>query len=209
MKQEAAPERRGVVHPASHQISTEAMDTAATILIAIGLAMDAFAVSISGGVGLQKGEHRWPLVAGTVFGGFQAGMPVLGWLGGTAIAGFLGFYGPWIAFLLLVLIGGKMLLEAVRGDENVRFANLSAATILLLAVATSIDALAVGVSLAMLDTPILLPAAIIGIVTFAFSAAGVVLGRSIGRIAGRNAGVIGGVILIGIGLQILHEHLLI
>jgi len=185
------------------------MDTAATILIAIGLAMDAFAVSISGGVGLQKGEHRWPLVAGTVFGGFQAGMPVLGWLGGTAIAGFLGFYGPWIAFLLLVLIGGKMLLEAVRGDENVRFANLSAATILLLAVATSIDALAVGVSLAMLDTPILLPAAIIGIVTFAFSAAGVVLGRSIGRIAGRNAGVIGGVILIGIGLQILLEHLLI
>ena len=209
MKQEAAPERRGVVHPASHQISTEAMDTAATILIAIGLAMDAFAVSISGGVGLQKGEHRWPLVAGTVFGGFQAGMPVLGWLGGTAIAGFLGFYGPWIAFLLLVLIGGKMLLEAVRGDENVRFANLSAATILLLAVATSIDALAVGVSLAMLDTPILWPAAIIGIVTFAFSAAGVVLGRSIGRIAGRNAGVIGGVILIGIGLQILLEHLLI
>jgi len=209
MKQEAAPERRGVVHPASHQISTEAMDTAATILIAIGLAMDAFAVSISGGVGLQKGEHRWPLVAGTVFGGFQAGMPVLGWLGGTAIAGFLGFYGPWIAFLLLVLIGGKMLLEAVRGDENVRFANLSAATILLLAVATSIDALAVGVSLAMLDTPILRPAAIIGIVTFAFSAAGVVLGRSIGRIAGRNAGVIGGVILIGIGLQILLEHLLI
>jgi len=209
MKQEAAPERRRVVHPASHQISTEAMDTAATILIAIGLAMDAFAVSISGGVGLQKGEHRWPLVAGTVFGGFQAGMPVLGWLGGTAIAGFLGFYGPWIAFLLLVLIGGKMLLEAVRGDENVRFANLSAATILLLAVATSIDALAVGVSLAMLDTPILLPAAIIGIVTFAFSAAGVVLGRSIGRIAGRNAGVIGGVILIGIGLQILLEHLLI
>ncbi len=209
MKQEAAPERRGVVHPASHQISTEAMDTAATILIAIGLAMDAFAVSISGGVGLQKGEHRWPLVAGTVFGGFQAGMPVLGWLGGTAIAGFLGFYGPWIAFLLLVLIGGKMLLEAVRGDENVRFANLSAATILLLAVATSIDALAVGVSLAILDTPILLPAAIIGIVTFAFSAAGVVLGRSIGRIAGRNAGVIGGVILIGIGLQILLEHLLI
>jgi putative Mn2+ efflux pump MntP len=209
MKQEAAPERRGVVHPASHQISTEAMDTAATILIAIGLAMDAFAVSISGGVGLQEGGHRWPLVAGTVFGGFQAGMPVLGWLGGTAIAGFLGFYGPWIAFLLLVLIGGKMLLEAVRGDENVRFANLSAATILLLAVATSIDALAVGVSLAMLDTPILLPAAIIGIVTFAFSAAGVVLGRSIGRIAGRNAGVIGGVILIGIGLQILLEHLLI
>ncbi len=209
MKQEAAPERRGVVHPASHQISTEAMDTAATILIAIGLAMDAFAVSISGGVGLQEGGHRWPLVAGTVFGGFQAGMPVLGWLGGTAIAGFLGFYGPWIAFLLLVLIGGKMLLEAVRGDENVRFANLSAATILLLAVATSIDALAVGVSLAILDTPILLPAAIIGIVTFAFSAAGVVLGRSIGRIAGRNAGVIGGVILIGIGLQILLEHLLI
>ncbi len=186
------------------------MDTAATILIAIGLAMDAFAVSISGGAGMREGGHRWPLIAGALFGGFQAGMPVLGWLGGTAVAGVIGFYGPGVAFLLLVLIGGKMILEAVRGDgENAQFANLSAATILLLAVATSIDALAVGVSFAMLDTPILLPAAIIGIVTFAFSAAGVVLGRSIGRIAGRNAGVIGGVILIGIGLQILLEHLLI
>ena len=104
------------------------MDTAATILIAIGLAMDAFAVSISGGVGMREGGHRWPLIAGALFGGFQAGMPVLGWLGGTAVAGVLGFYGPRVAFLLLVLIGGKMILEAVRGDgENAQFANLSAA----------------------------------------------------------------------------------
>lgn len=184
------------------------MDTAATILIAIGLAMDAFAVSISGGVGMREEGTAGPDRRRTLRR-VQAGMPVLGCLGGTAVAGVIGFYGPGVAFLLLVLIGGKMILEAVRGDgENAQFANLSAVTILLLAVATSIDALAVGVSFAMLDTPILWPAAIIGIVTFAFSAAGVVLGRSIGRIAGRSAGVIGGVILIGIGLQILHEHLL-
>jgi putative Mn2+ efflux pump MntP len=185
------------------------MDAATTILIAIGLAMDAFAVSISGGTGMQERGNRWPIIAGTLFGGFQAGMPVLGWLGGTAVAELVGFYGPWIAFLLLVLIGGKMILEAVLdGGKSVRFANGNATTLLLLAVATSIDALAVGVSFAVLGIPILWPAVIIGIVTFAFSAVGVVLGRSIGRIGWRNAGIFGGVILIGIGLRILLDHLL-
>ncbi|KLK88309.1 membrane protein [Methanoculleus sediminis] len=184
------------------------MEFATTLLIAVGLAMDAFAVSISGGAGLREERLRWAVIAGALFGGFQAGMPVLGWLGGMGLASFTGTYGPWIAFLLLALIGGKMIAEALRGDGgNAPFAAGSAATLLLLAVATSIDALAVGVSFAVLDTPIVLPALTIGIVTFAFSAAGVLLGSAFGRIIGRKAGIVGGIILAGIGLRILLEHL--
>ncbi len=183
------------------------MEFATTLLIAVGLAMDAFAVSISGGATVGKERLRWAVIAGALFGGFQAGMPVLGWLGGMGLASFVGTYGPWIAFLLLVLIGGKMIAEAVRGDgESVRFES-GTATLLLLAVATSIDALAIGVSFAVLNTPIVLPAITIGIVTFAFSAAGVLLGSAFGHIMGRKAGIVGGVILIGIGLRILLERL--
>ncbi|MDK2915501.1 MAG: manganese efflux pump family protein [Euryarchaeota archaeon] len=184
------------------------MEFATTLLIAVGLAMDAFAVSISGGAAVGKDRFRWAVIAGALFGGFQAGMPVLGWLGGMGLASFVGTYGPWIAFLLLALIGGKMIVEAVRGDgESVRFES-GATVLLLLAVATSIDALAVGVSFAVLNTPIILPAITIGIVTFAFSAAGVLLGSAFGHIMGRRAGIVGGVILVGIGLRILLEHLL-
>ncbi|ABN57965.1 MULTISPECIES: manganese efflux pump MntP [Methanoculleus] len=183
------------------------MDLVTTLLIAVGLAMDAFAVSISGGATLREERLRWAVIAGALFGGFQAGMPVLGWLGGMGLASFVGTYGPWIAFLLLALIGGKMIAEAVRGDgESVRFEN-GATVLLLLAVATSIDALAVGVSFAVLDTAIALPAITIGVVTFAFSAAGVLLGSAFGHIMGRKACIVGGIILVGIGLRILLEHL--
>jgi len=184
------------------------MDLATTLLIAVGLAMDAFAVSISGGATLREDRARWAVIIGALFGGFQAAMPVLGWLGGMGLASFIGIWGPWVAFLLLALIGGKMITEALRGDgESVQFAGGSTAVLLLLAVATSIDALAVGVSFAVLDTPILWPAVTIGIVTFALSAAGVLVGSSFGRIIGRKAGFVGGVILIGIGLRILLDHL--
>lgn len=183
------------------------MEFATTLLIAIGLAMDAFAVSISGGTGLQKDRGRYALVVGALFGGFQAGMPVIGWFGGASITSIVGTYGRWIAFLLLALIGGKMLIEAVRGEGNgVQFAGGSMATFLLLAVATSIDALAVGVTFALLNTPILWPAITIGIVTFAISAAGVLIGSAFGRISGRRAGILGGAILIALGLRILLEH---
>ncbi|HOI13506.1 MAG TPA: manganese efflux pump MntP family protein [Methanoculleus sp.] len=184
------------------------MEFVTTLLIAVGLAMDAFAVSISGGATLREKRLRWALIAGTLFGGFQAGMPVLGWLGGMGLASFIGFYGPWIAFLLLALIGGKMIFEAVQGDsESVQFSSGSAATLLLLAVATSIDALAVGVSFAVLDAAILWPAVTIGVVTFGLSAAGVFAGSSFGRVFGRKAEIVGGLILIGIGLRILLDHL--
>ncbi|MCT8336958.1 manganese efflux pump [Methanoculleus sp. Afa-1] len=184
------------------------MEFATTLLIAIGLAMDAFAVSISGGAALREGRIRWALIIGALFGGFQAGMPVLGWLGGATLAGFTEAYAPWIAFLLLALIGGKMIVEVLQGDGEVApFSAGNAATLILLAVATSIDALAVGVSFAVLDAPILLPAITIGIVTFAFCAGGVLLGGAFGRAAGRKAGIAGGVILVGMGLRILVEHL--
>ncbi|MCK9308567.1 MAG: manganese efflux pump MntP family protein [Methanoculleus sp.] len=184
------------------------MEFATTLLIAVGLAMDAFAVSISGGATIREGRARYALIAGALFGGFQAGMPVLGWLGGVTLASFVGAYGPWIAFLLLALIGGKMIVEAVRGDdEGGQFATGSMATLLLLAVATSIDALAVGVTFAVLDTSIFWPAVTIGVVTFALSAAGVLIGSSLDRVFGRKVEILGGVILISIGLRILLEHL--
>ena len=183
------------------------MEFATTLLIAVGLAMDAFAVSISGGTTVREDRIRWAFIAGTLFGGFQAGMPVIGWLGGAGLTSFIGAWGPWIAFLLLALIGGKMIVEAVRGDgETVRFAAGSGAALLLLAVATSIDALAVGVTFAVLGTPILRPAITIGVVTFALSAAGVLIGSSVGRVSGRKAGVLGGVILIALALRILFDH---
>lgn len=184
------------------------MEFATTFLIAVGLAMDAFAVSISGGATIREGRAGYALIVGALFGGFQAGMPVLGWFGGVTLASFVGAYGPWIAFLLLALIGGKMIVEAVRRDgESVQFAARSMATLLLLAVATSIDAFAVGVTFAVLDTPILRPAVTIGAVTFALSAAGVLIGSSLDRVFGRKVEILGGVILIGIGLRILLDHL--
>ncbi len=183
------------------------MEFATTLLIAVGLAMDAFAVAISGGTGVREDRCRYALVVGALFGGFQAGMPVLGWLGGASITSIIGVYGRWIAFLLLVLIGGKMLIEAVRGDgDGVQFAGGSMTTLLVLAIATSIDALAVGVTFALLDTPILWPAITIGVVTFAISAAGVLIGSTFSRVSGRKAGILGGVILIALGLRILLEH---
>lgn len=184
------------------------MEFTTTLLIAVGLAMDAFAVAVSGGATVREDRIRYALIVGALLGGFQAGMPVLGWLGGVSLASFIGAYDHWIAFLLLALIGGKMIVEAVRGDgETVQFAAGSTATLLLLAIATSIDALAVGVTFAVLDTPILWPAVTVGVVTFVLSAAGVLIGSSFKRIPGRKVEILGGVILIGLGLRILLDHL--
>ncbi|MGI5937425.1 MULTISPECIES: manganese efflux pump MntP family protein [Methanoculleus] len=185
------------------------MEFVTVLLIAAGLAMDAFAVSISGGTTVREDRVRWALIIGGLFGGFQAAMPVLGWLGGVNLASFVGAYAPWIAFILLALIGGRMVIEAVlEKGESVQFTTGGIATLLLLAIATSIDALAVGITFAVLDTPILWPVVTIGLVTFALSAAGVLVGSSFGRIFGRKVEILGGVILIGIGLRILLDHLL-
>ena len=183
------------------------MEFAATLLIAFGLAMDAFAVAISGGAPVRGSRGRYALGIGALFGGFQAGMPVLGWLGGESLTSFIGAYNHWIASLLLALIGGKMIVEAVREDgDTVQFAGGGITVLLVLAVATSIDALAVGVTFAALDVPILWPAITIGAVTFALSSAGVLIGSSFNRVSGRMAEIFGGIVLIVIALRILLDH---
>ncbi len=183
------------------------MEFAAILLIATGLAMDAFAVAISGGASARENWGRRALIIGALFGGFQAGMPVLGWLGGASLFSLTGACGHWIAPLLLGLIGGKMIVEAARGDSDaVQLAGGSITVLLVLAVVTSIDAFAAGVTFAAFDMPILWPAVTIGAVTFALSSAGVLIGSSFSRISGQKAGILGGVILIALALRILLDH---
>ena len=185
------------------------MDLASLLLIALGLSMDAFAVAIGRGAALPRGMRaRGALAMALAFGLFQALMPVAGWLLGSAFAGFITGIDHWIAFLLLAGIGGRMIVEAVHGRDEESQA-LSVRVLLLLAVATSIDALAVGIGLRLADptTQILLAALLIGGVTFGLSLAGGLLGSRLGERFGRSMEVVGGVVLIGIGLRILVTHL--
>jgi putative Mn2+ efflux pump MntP len=176
-------------------------------LLALGLSMDAFAVSMSSGTTIRPFRLKDALKLAFFFGGFQALMPVLGWLGGSAISGFISDYAPWIAFGLLVFIGGKMIYEALYGDPEGKLNSLNYSVLLVLSIATSIDALAVGISFAFLNTPILEPAIIIGCVTFFVSLCGAILGYRIGHFFEHEVEIIGGLILIGLGGKILAEHL--
>jgi manganese efflux pump family protein len=186
------------------------------LLVALSLAMDAFAVSVSAGICIPDLKPRHGLRTALAFGSFQFLMPVLGWyLGGTFRALIQGF-DHWIAFVLLVAVGGKMLLEARKmgSPESCPDEEKSAARILdlggllVLALATSIDALAVGLSYSIIGSPILLPATVIGIVTFALSFIGCEFGKRIGARFERWATLAGGLVLIGIGVKIALEHLL-
>jgi putative Mn2+ efflux pump MntP len=186
------------------------MDLVSVLLIAVGLSMDAFAVAIGRGSALPGSERvRGALSMALAFGLFQAMMPVAGWLLGSAFAGLIGGVDHWIAFLLLATIGGRMIYEALFGREEEGRPALSVRVLLLLAIATSIDALAVGIGLRLADpaNPILVAAVLIGIVTFGLSLAGGLLGSQLGERFGRSMEVLGGVVLIGIGLRILVEHL--
>lgn len=180
------------------------------LLIAVGLSMDAFAVSICKGLGMRALNMRTAAVLALFFGGFQALMPVVGWALGSQLMGVIAPVDHWVAFLLLALIGGKMLLEAVRGEEDCGCEDTSAIDLrefLVLAVATSIDALAVGISFAALEVDIAPAVALIGVTTFALSLVGVAVGHFFGARYERPAGVVGGVVLILIGLKVLLEHL--
>jgi len=185
------------------------VDIVPVLLIALGLAMDAFAVSVSCGM-LGKGSQVGNALrmAGS-FGSFQAIMPLMGWLGGYSVAGLISAFDHWIAFGLLVVIGGKMILESLKsGPERACINPADLRVLMILSVATSIDALAVGFSFALLKTPIVAPAVIIGVVTFAVSLTGSFLGsRFRGRLENKAA-ILGGLILIGIGAKILAEHLI-
>ena len=175
------------------------------LLIAVGLCMDTFAISISCGMCMRQARWRSGLKVALIFGLSQAVMPVLGWLAGTGLKGLISVVDHWIAFGLLLLIGGKMIHESFVITERT-IDPRKTRVLLVLAVATSIDALAVGLSLALLDVAILLPAVVIGCVTFVVAFAGVFVGHKAGAAVEKQAEVLGGLILIGIGVKILVEH---
>lgn len=181
------------------------MDFISIFLLAVGLAMDAFSVSITRGLTL-KWNIKYALTIAIFFGGFQAIMPVLGWLSGLQLQSFISTLGPWIAFILLVVIGIKMIYESLSGEIDDKKDIFSIKEILFLSIATSIDAFAVGVSFAFLNIEILLPVLIIGIVTFALSFIGVYIGRNIGHFFENKIEILGGLILIGIGFKILLDN---
>ena len=178
-------------------------------LLGVGLSMDAFAVSVCKGLSVGKVQVKHLLSAGLWFGAFQAAMPLLGYFLGTSFHKYIEAYDHWIAFILLVLIGANMLREAFgKEEEKPADASFGVKTMFVMAVATSIDALAVGVALAMEeDTNIWLSVLVIGLTTFVLSALGVKLGSVFGEKYEKKARIAGGVILILIGLKVLLEHL--
>ncbi len=179
------------------------------LLIALSLAMDAMAVSVSAGLACKEGSAaRVGLRLGAWFGCFQFAMPLIGFALGQAMAAYVEAVAPYIAFALLAFIGGRMVWDAVSpGDKDEDLSTLSNKKVCLLAIATSIDALAVGVGAAMMEMPLLLSCVIIGVVAFALSFLGAVVGRRLGQRFNRWAQAAGGVVLIGIGLKFLLERL--
>lgn len=180
------------------------------ILIAVALSMDAFAVAVCKGLSMRRIDHGYSLVLSLFFGFFQALMPTLGWLLGTRFEKYITEFDHWIAFVLLAFIGGKMLWECLSGGddgESGSSAVIDIKEIAVLAVATSIDALAAGITFACLDVNILPSACLIGFTTFAISYFGVIVGNRFGAKYKTKAEIAGGIVLILIGVKILLEHL--
>ena len=173
--------------------------------------MDAFAVSVCKGLAMRKVNKKQAVVIGLFFGGFQALMPFVGWALGTRFESYITSIDHWIAFILLAFIGGKMVVEGYRleEDETVKELDppLDLKEMFLLAIATSIDALAVGITFAFLNYPIVECITIIGLTTFVLSIVGVVVGNMFGSRYQKKAEIAGGIILILIGVKILFEHL--
>ncbi len=176
-------------------------------LLAIGLSMDAFAVAICKGLAMYKINFKKIITVGLWFGGFQAIMPVAGFFLAKQFESYIVSFDHWIAFILLCIIGVNMIREALSHDEEKSDDNLSFKSMFLLAVATSIDALAVGITFAFLDVNILFSASLIGITTFIFSAVGVKIGNVFGARYKSKAEFCGGCILVFLGIKILLEHL--
>lgn len=186
------------------------MNTPELLLTAVALAMDAFAVSIASGCTLKCVSKRQAFRMSFHFGLFQALMPIIGWYLGVAVHGFVESYAPWIAFGLLCYIGVNMIREAFGDDEEdaCKCDPTTGMTLVMLSVATSIDALAVGLSLAMLGVSVWWPALVIGLVASAFTLVGLYLGETAAKAKrlGHFAEVLGGLVLLGIGVNILREH---
>ncbi len=177
------------------------------IMISIGVAMDAFSVSICKGLSMKKMDWKKAVIIGLYFGLFQGGMPVIGFFLGSSFQKIVEKYDHWIAFILLLYIGANMIREALSDEEEKVNDEVSFPVMLPLAIATSIDALSVGVTFAFLSTPIIRAIILITVITFTFSVAGVKIGNRFGNRYEKKAEITGGVILILIGLQILLEHL--
>ncbi|TET63582.1 manganese efflux pump [Candidatus Bathyarchaeota archaeon] len=184
------------------------MDVITILLIAFGLALDSFSVSITSGLTIKRLKINDALRIAVFFGFFQAIMPVIGWSAGINIINFISGIDHWIAFGLLSFIGSRMIYETIRTESSRRIINPRNINVLLmLSIATSIDALAVGLSLSFLKISIVTPAVVIGIITFLISFLGVFVGKRFGHFFENKIGVIGGLILIGIGTKVLIEHL--
>lgn len=183
------------------------MDFISIILIAIALAMDAFSVSLTKGFTLKNISKSQILWFGIFFGGFQVLMPLIGWSAGTQLEGIVSAIAPWIAFILLIAIGANMIRESLSEEEEEEEDKFSFKELTLLAIATSIDAFAVGVTFAILKTDIIIPLIAIGLVAFILTEIGLVLGKKIGNYFGDKFEIIGGTILILLGIKILLEGL--
>ena len=185
------------------------MNWSEIILIAIALAMDAFAVAIASGAVARKFHLRHALTMGAWFGGFQAVMPLLGWVGGLSLRKYIAGVDHWVAFGLLSFLGCKMIYESFKleADENPRDP-LDVRVLLVLSLATSIDAFAVGISFAMIGTPIAAPVIIIGAITFCMTFAGVRIGAAGSHFFEKKVEIVAGLVLIGIGIKILLSDLI-
>ena len=178
------------------------------IFIALGLAMDAFAVSITSGLTIKQLQIKHALRIAIFFGFFQAFMPLIGWSIGLSLRGFISKVDHWVVFGFLSAIGCKMIYESFKIESSRKKVDpLNLPVLLILSIATSVDALAVGMSFAFLKVSIITPIAVIGFVTFSLSLIGVFIGDRFGYFLKNKAEIIGGLILIGIGLKILFEHL--
>ena len=182
------------------------MDMITITFVAFGLAMDAFAVSVTSGITIKHLKIDQALRIALFFGSFQAIMPVIGWLAGLSMRGFISDIDHWIAFGLLSFIGCKMIYEALTMEIDQKQVKLSLYVLLMLSIATSIDALAVGVSFAFLKISIITPVLVIGIVTFLLSYLGTFIGNRLGHFFERKIEILGGLMLIGIGVKILIGH---
>jgi putative Mn2+ efflux pump MntP len=186
------------------------MNFASTALLALAMSTDAFAAAVGKGTALQKPRWSEALRTGAIFGVIEAITPVIGWALGFAAADYVKTWDHWIAFTLLLVLGGRMIWAAARKPEEAEAEKPSRHSFWLLALtgfATSIDAMAVGVGLAFLNVNILPVAAAIGFATFAMVSIGVMVGRVLGNVVGRWAEGLGGILLVGIGSAILYEHL--
>ena len=177
------------------------------ILLSIGLGMDAFAVSICKGISMKKMDWKKACIIGLYFGGFQAIMPVIGYFLGSTFESFITNFDHWVAFILLAIIGGNMIKETFNTECETISDDVNFKTMIILAIATSIDALAVGITFAFFKVNLILAISLIGIITFVLSVIGTNVGNKFGDKYENKAEFVGGVILILLGLKILLEHL--